>query len=117
MKRQMWCVCCTYSSLIYVNQPRQTASNLQNTTTGDMDTGASVSVISITTQAKYFPKGILDNTSAILTTYTGDQIPVVGVMKVEVSYGEQMTKLSLYVVEGQGPCLMGRDWIRSIRLD
>ncbi len=83
----------------------------------EVDTGASVSVISTTTQAKYFPKGILDKTSAILTAYTGDQIPVVGVMKVEVSYGEQRAKLSLYVVEGQGPSLMGRDWIRSIRLD
>ena len=43
-------------------------------------------------------------------------MPVVGEMKVEVSYGEQNAKLSLYVVEGQGPSLMGRDWIRQIRL-
>ena len=38
-------------------------------------------------------------------------------MKVKVSYGEQNAKLSLYVVEGQGPSLMRRDWIRQIRLD
>ena len=44
-------------------------------------------------------------------------MPVVGEMKVEVSYREQNAKLSLYVVEGQGPSLMGRDWIRQIRLD
>ena len=30
-------------------------------------------------------------------------MPVVGDMKVEVSYGEQNAKLFLYVVEGQGP--------------
>ena len=33
-------------------------------------------------------------------------MPVVGEMKVEVSYGEQSAKLSLYVVVGQGPSLM-----------
>ena len=83
----------------------------------EVDTGAAVSVISSTTRANLFHSCPLNSTSTILTTYTGDRIPVVGEMKVEVSYGEQNAKLSLYVVEGQGPSLMGRDWIRQIRLD
>ena len=83
----------------------------------EVDTGAAVSVISSTTRANLFHSCPLSSTSTILTTYTGDRIPVVGEMKVEVSYGEQNAKLSLYVVEGQGPSLMGRDWIRQIRLD
>ena len=85
--------------------------------TMEVDTGAAVSVISDTTQAKLFPKCRLDSTSAILTTYTGEQMPVVGQMKVEVSYQKQSARLTLYVVKGQGPSLLGRDWLRQIRLD
>ena len=83
----------------------------------EVDTGAAVSLISTTTRAKYFPMSTLEKTSSILTTYTGNQIPVVGLMKVQVRYGEQNAELSLYVVKGQGASLMGRDWIRKIRLN
>ena len=72
-----------------------------------VDTGAVVSVISTMTRANLFHTGPLSSTSTILTTYTGDPMPVVGEMKVEVSYGEQNAKLSLYVVVGQGPSLSG----------
>ena len=35
----------------------------------------------------------------------------------EVSYGDQGGHLPSYVVEGEGPSLMGRDWLRQVRLD
>ena len=62
-----------------------------------VDTGAAVSVILTMTLANLFHTCPLSNTSTILTTYTGDPMPVGGEMKVEVSYG---------VVEVQGPSLM-----------
>ena len=71
-----------------------------------VDTGAVVSVILTMTLANLFHTCPLNSTSTILTTYTGDPMPVGGEMKVEVSYGEQNAMLSLYVVEGQGPSLM-----------
>ena len=41
-----------------------------------------------------------------------------GQILVKVRYGSQMyEQLPLYVVEGVGPSLMGRDWLRAIRLD
>ena len=83
----------------------------------EVDTGAAVSLISSATQTKLFPKCQLDSSQAILTTYTGKQMPVVGQMKVEVSYQKQSAPLTLYVVKGQGPSLVGRDWLRQIRLD
>ena len=64
-----------------------------------VDTGAVVSVILPMTLANLFHTGPLSSTSTILTTYTGDPMPVGAEMKGEVSYGEQNTMLSLYVVQ------------------
>ena len=83
----------------------------------EVDTGAAVSVISTTTREKMFPECPLNRTSALLTTYTSEQMPVVGEMMVEVSYQDVSAELTLYVVGGQGPSLLGRDWLRQIRLD
>ena len=44
-------------------------------------------------------------------------MPVVGEMRIKVSYGEQNAVLPLYVIKGQGPSLLGRDWLRHIQLD
>ena len=40
-----------------------------------------------------------------------------GVSKVKVSQGEGTVKLPLYVVEGRGPTLLGRDWLRNLQID
>ena len=34
-----------------------------------------------------------------------------------VQYGDQKKQLTLYVTKGEGPCIMGREWLKSIRLD
>jgi len=36
---------------------------------------------------------------------------------VDVQYGDQNKQLPLTIVEGNGPSLLGRDWLRHIRLD
>ena len=59
----------------------------------EVDMGVPVSVISTMTQANLFHSCLLNNTSTILMTYTGDQIPVVGQMKAKESYGEQNAKV------------------------
>ena len=78
----------------------------------EVDTGAAVSVISSTTRDKFFPKCSLRRTTAVLTTYTGEQMLLAGEMTVEVSYGEQGGCLPLYVVQGDGTSLIGRDWLQ-----
>ena len=83
----------------------------------EVEMGATVSVISMETKAKLFPKCLLNITPALLTTYTGEQLPVVRQLQVEVSYQNQCAKLALYVVKGQGPSLLGREWLRQIKLD
>ncbi|KAL8579828.1 hypothetical protein ACOMHN_048105 [Nucella lapillus] len=53
-----------------------------------------------------------------LLTYTGQEIPVLGVCRVVVKY-EDSTSLTLevIVVKYEGPSLLGRDWLKFVRLD
>ena len=66
----------------------------------EIDTGAAVSLISLVTKEQLFPQNELLDTTLVLTTYTGEQMAVVGRMKVKVNYGETSKLLYLYVVEG-----------------
>ena len=84
----------------------------------ELDTGATVSVISSCTHNRMFPECPLLNTSAVLTTFIGEQMSLAGEIKVKVSYGKQMVdNFTLFVVQGDGPSLMGRDVLQKIKLD
>ena len=83
----------------------------------EVDTGAAVSLVSEKTHKSMFAESTLQHSSAQLRTYSGEPIPVLGQVEVEVCYGEQRAKLPLLVVAGEGPCLMGRDWLMEIRLN
>ena len=52
-----------------------------------------------------------------LKTYSGEQLSVKGVIKVEVQYKDQCEQLQLVVARGNGPSLFGRDWLMKLRLD
>ena len=41
---------------------------------------------------------------------------ILGKAKVQVNYGEQTYQLLVYVVDGRGPNLMGRDWLESLNI-
>eukprot|EP00731_Ephydatia_muelleri_P034546 Em0065g7a len=83
----------------------------------DIDTGSAVTLVSERTWKKWNLDVKLRNSRVLLRTYTGDPISVVGEAKVPVSYNQQLSTLVLYVVKGTGPSLMGRDWLRHIKLD
>ena len=83
----------------------------------DIDTGAAVSVISERTQKKLFPTTTLEKTDVKLRTYTAKPILVLGQMPVSVKYQEYQGAHTLYVVQGSGPALLGRDLLSKIRLD
>ena len=42
---------------------------------------------------------------------------MLGVMPVQVICGEQTKNLSLVVVQGNGPTLLGQNWLSHLRLD
>ena len=83
----------------------------------EVDTGADISIIADQTRKSHFPKLRLHPSSVILKTYTGEPVPVVGQLNVKVQHGEQEAKLVLVVVTGNGPTLLGRNWLKYLRLD
>ena len=83
----------------------------------EVDTGAAVSLISYKRLKRVLPRIKIKKTTVVLRTYTSEIIPVSGEVQVNVAYGEQRKKLTLYVTKEDGPCLLGREWLTCIRLD
>ena len=84
----------------------------------EVDSGAAVSLATETAVASLLTTTELHPSDTVLKTYTGERIPVKGVLRVDVEYGQQRcTQLNLLVVQGSGPCLLGRDWLAVLRLD
>ena len=84
----------------------------------EVDTGTSVSLISEQTWKKSWTEQVasLKSTGIKLRTYTEDKVKVKGEIqvKVDTTDGQQ---LPLVVVEGKRASLLGRDWLRQMRLD
>ena len=59
----------------------------------------------------------LEQVSCQLTSYTGHAIPVKGRKNVKVKYKNQEMSLPALVVSGSRPPLMGRNWLKAIRLN
>ena len=49
--------------------------------------------------------------------YTGEALPAVGRAHVLVAHQGQRVELSLFVVRGEGPALLGRSWLARFQLD
>ena len=85
--------------------------------TMELDTGASVSLMSEDTYQEYKSKFKLEYTNVKLRTYLGDLIPVLGRATVHVQYGKENMELPLIVVKRKGPNLLGRDWLSKLQLN
>ena len=83
----------------------------------EIDTGASLFLISEEIQKSLWPNKQLQPSTVNLTTYSGESLSTKGCMVVKVCYGEQEAKLTLLVVHGKGPSLLGQDWLQSLQLN
>ena len=83
----------------------------------EIDTGASLSLVSEETQHELWPTAVLQKTSVQLKTYTGTPLKVIGVMNATVCYEQQTVTLPLLVVAGVGASLLGRNWLKKIALN
>lgn len=52
-----------------------------------------------------------------MRTYTGEQIPILGIIETHAGYKDQTHDLSLTVVEKNGPTLLGQDWLEFFIFD
>ncbi|XP_049519786.1 uncharacterized protein K02A2.6-like [Dermacentor silvarum] len=62
-------------------------------------------------------EGELEPTEVKLRTYTGALVIPKGVLQVKVQHGGHTASLPLYVVDQEGPPLLGREWLQAIRLE
>ncbi|XP_072145374.1 uncharacterized protein [Dermacentor andersoni] len=82
----------------------------------ELDTGATVSVISRQQFKKLRPPSKLEPTAVRLKTYT-EVVQPCGVFNVAVRYKDQVGDLPLCVVDYGAPALLGREWLETFRLD
>ena len=87
--------------------------------TVEVDTGASLSLISEETYHQLWPSNQpqLRRSEKVLSTYTSESLKVLGSLLVSVEYGVQKSQLELLVIAGSGSSLFGRDWLLKIKLD
>ena len=83
----------------------------------EVDTGAALSIISEKTRKTFFPSEKLRPSDLVLKTYTNEPLKVVGTLNVRVQYEDQLKKLVLVVTAGDGPSLLGRNWLNHINLN
>ena len=85
----------------------------------EVDTGASISVMSESTFRKTWkgsgPK--LQSSNVRVKTYTGESLDVLGSIVVDVEYEGQRESLQLHIVAGAEPTLLGRDWLHKLKLN
>ena len=60
---------------------------------------------------------ILGPPNSTLTTYTGEKIFPLGSTNVQVNYQSQCASLPLLVVPGDGPTLLGHNWLEEIKIN
>ena len=83
----------------------------------ELDTGAEVSIILEKTRKEIFPEVKLRPSELKLKTYTNEPMKVTGTLKVKVQYEDQFQKLVLVITPGNGPSLLGRNWLNYINLN
>lgn len=85
--------------------------------TMELDTGASVSLVSEATWADKLNKPQLQPCTLSLQSYPNRSLKVLGQCQVEVTVHGKTAHLPLIVVEGSGIPLFGRNWLEQIKLD
>ena len=85
--------------------------------TMELDTGAAVTIVSQKLYNDLLSHLPLEKSQVLLKTYSGEQWPVAGEVDVRVQYEQQTQDLTLTVVVGERPCLLGRNWLQHLRLN
>ena len=82
----------------------------------EIDTGCKISIISKHYYDENFSNIPIESKILNLKSYTGDVIETLGYIVVNVFCGNHYAKLNLYIIKNGGPPLMGRTWIKNLKL-
>ena len=85
----------------------------------EVDTGATLSVMSEEIYHRTWKDNppLITKSRAKLKTYTGETIPVMGALQVDVSHAGQQKQLQRIITMGNGPTLLGRNWLEMFHVD
>ena len=83
----------------------------------EIDTGASVSVVSESFYKQYLAHMQLNPTAKKMRSYSGDTLQVLSELDVNTTYKKQQARFPLVVIAGNHPALLGRNWLRKLKLD
>ncbi|XP_055913663.1 uncharacterized protein LOC129947217 [Eupeodes corollae] len=81
--------------------------------TMEIDTGASISAISLKTYRDHFKLHALETSSLVFNNYNGTKIKPIGVCVMDVLYKNVCKKIKVVVVENGGPPLLGRNFLNE----
>ena len=100
------------------NEPYVVNVNVQNVTVSmEIDTGASRSTISEKVYNDKLSQFPLSECSISLTSYSGQNVPVLGCIRVPLTYKDKTISGDLIVVKGTKASLFGRDLLNQFVLD
>jgi predicted aspartyl protease len=88
-----------------------------NTVQMQVDTGATISLLSEAVYKEKLHHLTLQPRKMMLKTYTGEIVPVRGSIIVTVELNKQKAKLALYNVKGNHPALLGHTWLEKMKLN
>ena len=83
----------------------------------ELDTGATITIVPEKKFREILPRAKVEKSDVHLKTYTGESLPVVGEVVVSVKHDKQAKDLVLTIVGGDGPSLLGRDWLKHLKLN
>ncbi len=71
--------------------------------------------LSETTYNQLWPKRTLSPSEIKLCTYSQEAITVMGCCNVDIDYkGQTVKEMPIIVVKGNGPSLMGKNWLKQV---
>ena len=79
----------------------------------EIDTGSAVTILPEVIY-KTVSTEPLQESNIKLRTYSGEKLAVKGSATCKVEYGNETYKLPVVVIAGNGPTLLGRNWLHHI---
>lgn len=83
----------------------------------EIDTGSRISAVSKSFYDKHLSHLPITSDNNKFHSYTGDAILPLGRIVVNVQNGNETLPLPLFVIDNGGPPLLGRRWLRKLKLD